>query len=62
MKMGNWSEQQENRRESKEKEKINREILGKYFYDLSKLSFMALFLGAFSSFIFAYIGYKILKR
>ena len=67
----------------KEKEKTSRETLGKYFYDLSKLSFTALFLGggvslvldfqninywvlvsfgAFTSFIFAYIGYKILKK
>ena len=31
--------------ESKEKEKLSREILGKYFYDLSKLSFAAMVLG-----------------
>ena len=81
--MGNCSERQEEKREAKEKEKTSREPLGKYFYDLSKLSFTALFLGggvslvldfqninywvlvsfgAFTSFIFAYIGYKILKK
>ena len=81
--MGNWSERQEEKQEGKEKEKTSRETLGKYFYDLSKLSFTALFLGggvslvldfqninywvlvsfgAFTSFIFAYIGYKILKK
>lgn len=83
----NWSEQQkakeEVRRENREKEKVSRDTLGKYFYDLSKLTFTALCLGggvsfvsdfpnsnywvlaafgAFASFIFAYIGYIILKR
>lgn len=43
--MGNWSEQQEKKKETKENEKISREILGKYFYDLSKLSFGAMVLG-----------------
>lgn len=43
--MGNWSETQEIKKEGKEKEKLSRETLGKYFYDLSKLSFTALFLG-----------------
>lgn len=82
----NWSEQQkakeEHRKDYKDKEKTSRDTLGKYFYDLSKLSFTALCLGggvslvsdtsngnywtlivfgAFASFIFAYIGYKILK-
>ena len=43
--MGNWEKQLEVRKESKEKEKLSREILGKYFYDLSKLSFAAMVLG-----------------
>lgn len=43
--MGNWSEQQEVKKENKEKDKISRETLGKYFYDLSKLSFGAMVLG-----------------
>ncbi len=81
--MGNWNEVQEKRKEGKEKEKISRETLGKYFYDLSKLSFTALVLsvsaslftdysninywmlfsfGVFTSYIFAYIGYKIINK
>ncbi|WP_347156023.1 hypothetical protein [Phocaeicola vulgatus] len=43
--MGNWSEQQEVKKEGKEKEKLSRETLGKYFYDLSKLSFGSMVLG-----------------
>ena len=37
--MGNWSERQEVKKEVKEKEKISRETLGKFFYDLAKLTF-----------------------
>lgn len=43
--MGNWSDRQEIKKEAKEKEKTGREILGKYFYDLSKLSFAGLVIG-----------------
>lgn len=43
--MGNWSEKQEEKKERKEKDKTSREIPGKYFYDLSKLSFGAMVLG-----------------
>lgn len=43
--MGNWSKQQEAKQEVKEKEKASRETLGKYFYDLSKLSFGSMVLG-----------------
>ena len=43
--MGKFSEQIEVRKETKEKEKVSRETLGKYFYDLSKLSFGAMVLG-----------------
>ena len=43
--MGKFSEQIEVKKESKEKEKVSRETLGKYFYDLSKLSFGAMVLG-----------------
>lgn len=43
--MGNWSKLQEVEKEGKEKEKLSRETLGKYFYDLSKLSFGAMVLG-----------------
>lgn len=37
--MGNWSEQQANRRERQERDKTCREALGKFFYDLAKLVF-----------------------
>lgn len=43
--MGKWEKQLEIIKERKEKEKTSREILGKYFYDLSKLSFGAMVLG-----------------
>ena len=43
--MGKFSEQVEVKKETKEKEKTSRETLGKYFYDLSKLSFGAMVLG-----------------
>lgn len=81
--MGNWSEKQEVKKETKEKEKISRETLGKFFYDLAKLIFTTMVLvgtvsliveetkiqhwallgcGVFATYIFAYIGYNILKR
>lgn len=80
--MGNWSERQEAKKEVKEKEKLSREALGKFFYDLAKISFTALvvgsvvsvatqqermeywvliFIGVFVTYIFSYIGYKIIK-
>lgn len=43
--MGNWERQQNAIRESKEKDKISRETLGKFFYDLAKLIFAAMVLG-----------------
>ena len=81
--MGSWSERQEVKKEVKEKEKISRETLGKFFYDLAKTSFAAmvaggavsfftssnnqlywllLLIGAFSTIVFAYIGYKVIRR
>ena len=36
--MGNWSDQQEIKKEGKEKDKTRREKLAGYFFDLSKLS------------------------
>lgn len=81
--MGNWSEQQEAKRETREKERTSRETLGKFFYDLAKLIFTAMVLvasvsliveetrtqhwillacGIFATYLFAYIGYNILKR
>lgn len=41
--MGNWSEQQEVKKEVKEKDKVRRETLGKFFFDLAKLAFAGLF-------------------
>ena len=60
--MGSWSEQQEAKKDGKEKEKVSRETLGKYFYDLSKLSFTALFLGGGVSLVldFQNINYWVL--
>lgn len=43
--MGTWEKQQEVKREGQEKDKIRRETLAKYFYDLSKLMFAAIVLG-----------------
>lgn len=40
--MGNWSNQQEIKKEGKEKNKTRREKLAGYFFDLSKLSFAGL--------------------
>lgn len=81
--MGNWSVQQEAKKEVKEKERTSRETLGKFFYDLAKLVFTAMALvGGVSliidepqikqgvllatemllTYIFASIGYNILKR
>lgn len=43
--MGKYSNQLKAREAAKENEKLSRETLGKYFYDLSKLSFGAMVLG-----------------
>ena len=43
--MGNWSERQEVKKEGKEKDKVRREKLVGYFFNLSKLIFAALVLG-----------------
>ena len=43
--MSKYSENIEAKKELKEKDKVSRETLGKYFYDLSKLSFGAMVLG-----------------
>lgn len=40
--MGNWERKQEEKREGKEKDKVRREKLAGYFFDLSKLSFAGL--------------------
>lgn len=43
--MGNWSEQQTIKKETKEKDKVRREKLAGYFFNLSQLTFVALVLG-----------------
>ena len=43
--MGNWSQQQELKKEAKEKDKIRKEKLASYFLNLSQLTFVALVLG-----------------
>ena len=43
--MGNWSGQQEVKKEAQERDKIRKEKLAGYFFDLSKLSFAGLVIG-----------------
>lgn len=80
--MGNFAKQQEEHKEAKEREKLSREPLGKFFYDLAKIAFTALVVGSivsmvteqkkfehllliaigiFVTFIFSYVGFKIIK-
>ncbi|MCD8267393.1 MAG: hypothetical protein LUD46_02295 [Parabacteroides sp.] len=40
--MGNWEKSQEVKKDTKEKDKVRREKLAGYFFDLSKLSFAGL--------------------
>ena len=63
--MGNFSNQQKAKEEAKENEKVSRETLGKYFYDLAKVSFTAMVVGGAVAWISdsnSYTGYKIIKR
>lgn len=48
--MGNWSEQQEAKKEIKERDKARKENLAKYFFNLSQLVFAGLFIGGLLSF------------
>lgn len=43
--MGNWSEQQEAKKEVKEKDKVRREKLAGFFFNLAQLTFAGLVLG-----------------
>ena len=45
LRMGNWSDQQEVMKETKERDKTRKEKLASYFFDLSKLSFAGLVIG-----------------
>lgn len=49
--MSNFSKQQEEKKEIRGKEKVSRETLGKFFYDLAKLIFTAMILVAAVSLI-----------
>ena len=44
--MGKWEEQQEVKKEGRDRDKSRRENLGKYFFDLSKIAFTVLVVGA----------------
>ena len=80
--MGKFVEQKKAKEEQNNRDRTSRENLGKFFYDLAKLSFATLVIGstasviikeddvdswiiisigAFVTYIFAYIGYKIIK-
>lgn len=43
--MGNWTDQQEGKKEIRERYRVRKETLAKYFFDLSKLTFTAMVLG-----------------
>lgn len=43
--MGTWEKKQEDKREIREKDKVRREKLSGYFFDLSKLCFAGLVIG-----------------
>ncbi len=43
--MGNWSEKQEIKKEGKEKDKVRREKLSGFFFNLAQVSFTILSLG-----------------
>lgn len=45
LRMGNWSDQQEVKKETKERDKTRKGKLASYFFDLSKLSFAGLVIG-----------------
>lgn len=47
--MGNWERQQDAKKEERERDKIGRETLGKFFYDLAKLTFATMVLGGMVS-------------
>lgn len=57
--MGNWVKQIEIAKEHKEKDKVRKEKIAGYFFDLSKLSFAGLVIGVILP-LFTYVGdYKI---
>ncbi len=44
--MGKFAEQQKMKDEARDRERLSRETLGKFFYDLAKLAFTAMVLGS----------------
>lgn len=48
--MGNWEKQQGEKHEFKERDKTRREHLGKFFFDLAKVTFAGLVIGSFTLF------------
>lgn len=44
--MGNWKIQQIKKQENQERDRSRRETLGKFFYDLAKLTFAGLVIGS----------------
>lgn len=49
--MGNWKKQQDELKEAREREKATKEVIAKYFLDISKLIFTAIVLGGLSPLI-----------
>lgn len=47
--MGNWERQQDVKKEERERDKLGREVLGKFFYDLGELTFATMVLGGMVS-------------
>ena len=46
--MGKWEKQQDELKEAKERKKTTKEVIAKYFLDISKLVFTAIVLGGFT--------------
>lgn len=46
--MGKWNIQQEMKLENRERRKVRRENLSKFFYDLAKLVFAGVVIGGFA--------------
>ena len=46
MTMGKWNDLQEQVKEGREREKARKENLGKFFYDLAKLTFAGVVIGS----------------
>lgn len=49
--MGNWSKVQEEKKEGKEKDKVRREKLAGFFFNLAQLVFAGLVVGGGISFV-----------